>query len=184
MPIARRRFTVDEYERMAEAGILGKDDRVELVEGEIVEMAPIGPPHGGSVNRLTHRFTSLLRDRVIVSMQNPVRLGTFSEPQPDLTLLRPRPDFYEKSHPEPDDVLLLVEVASSTVSYDRSIKLPLYAKWGVVQVWLVNLDVSVIEVYRWHEDGTYGEPEIVRDTDRVIIDAFPDVVITAVDVLG
>jgi len=133
MPVSRWKFTVDEYARMAEAGILGEDDRVELLEGEIVEMAPIGPPHAGCVNRLTRLLTSRLGDRAVVGVQNPIRLGSLSEPQPDLTLLRPRRDLYSEGHPEADDVLLVVEVASSTSAFDRQVKMPLYAQAGIPQ---------------------------------------------------
>ena len=184
MPVARRRFTVEEYERMAQVGILGEHDRVELLEGEIVEMALIGAPHAGCVNRLIRLFATLLGDRVVVSAQNPLRLGQHSEPQPDLALLRPRPDFYSARHPEPDDVLLVIEVSSSSAAFDRLVKLPLYARAGVRQAWLVDLDTETVEVHRPIATGTYGDPQIVQRGERVVVDAFPDAVLTAADVLG
>lgn len=185
LPVSRRRFTVDEYERMADAGILAEDDRVELVGGEIVEMAPIGPAHAGCVKRLLRLFTALLGDRAMVSVQDPVRLGVDSEPQPDIALLRPRSDFYSTRHPEPADVLLVVEVAMASASYDRLVKLPLYASAGLPQAWLVDLESRSLEIYRLADDrGAYGKPEVVRGTARAPIDAFPDAALSVSDILG
>lgn len=137
--ITRRRFTVDEYHRMAEAGILGEDDRVELLDGEIVEMTPIGPRHAGGVNRLTRLFTTRLGARAIVTVQNPVVLGVRWEPQPDLAILRPRPDFYSTAHARPEDILLIVEVAETSGEADRRVKVPGYAAAGVPETWRVDL---------------------------------------------
>ena len=169
---------------MGEAGIFGEDDRVELIDGEIVEMAPIGPLHAGCVNRLTRLFTSRLGERAVVTVQNPIRLGRLSEPQPDLALLRPRDDLYAQGHAGPDDVVLVVEVSHSTSSFDRLTKMPLYAQWRVAQAWLIDLDAGVVEVYRLTVDGGYGEPDLVAGGGRVALDAFPEVEITAADILG
>ncbi len=152
------RFDVDDYYRMATAGILSPNDRVELIGGEIVDMAPIGSEHGGKTNRLTSLVARLVADgRVIASVQNPLRLDRHSEPQPDLMLLRPRPDFYESSHPTAADVLLLVEVADSSLAYDRGPKLALYARHGVPEVWLVDLVGRAVEICR--EPGPEGYAE-------------------------
>jgi Uma2 family endonuclease len=183
IPASRRRFTVDEYEQMAEAGILGEDDRVELLEGDIVEMAPIGPRHAASVKRLIDRLAPTLHGRAIVSAQDPIRIESDSEPQPDIALLRPRHDFYAHAHPSPQDVLLVIEVSDSTAWLDRRVKMPLYARAGIPQAWLVDLDNDVIEVYRGTA-GTYGDPVVAAGRERVVVDAFPDIVLTAVDVLG
>ncbi len=129
--LLRRPFTVAEYHRMAEAGVLGEDDRVELLEGEIVQMTPIGSRHAACVARLTHLFVDRLQGRAQVNVQNPVHLSERSEPQPDLALLRPRPDFYARAHPGPADVLLLVEVAETSSDVDWTVKIPLYAGAGV-----------------------------------------------------
>ncbi len=129
--LLRRRFTVHEYHQMGQAGILGEDDRLELLEGEIVEMAPIGSRHQAVVDRLTRLFSNRLGDAAVVRVQGPVRLGEETEPQPDLLLLAPRADFYASAHPGPDDVLLLVEVSDSSTEYDREMKLPLYARYGI-----------------------------------------------------
>lgn len=145
--IAKHFFTVAEYDRMGETGILTEDDRVELVEGEIIEMSPIGRRHAACVARLTNLFTRLLIENAIVWVQNPIVLNDYSEPQPDITLLRRRDDFYEHSLPTPSDVLLVVEVADTTLEYDRQIKVPLYARAGIAEVWIVNLVDEQIEIY-------------------------------------
>jgi Uma2 family endonuclease len=133
--IQRRLFSVHEYHQMLQAGVLGEDDRLELIEGEIVQLSPINSRHAACVNRLNALFTSRLTGRAVVSVQNPIRLDTHSEPQPDLALLKPRPDFYAASHPNPEDVLLVVEVADTSADYDRGVKLALYARVGIAEVW-------------------------------------------------
>lgn len=134
---------------MAKAGIFNEDDRVELIEGEIVEMSPIGPRHAGTVNRLIGCFIPLqMERRVTITVQNPIRLGKYSEPQPDLALLKPRPDFYSTSHPEPKDILLIVEIAETSVDIDRQVKIPLYAQAGIPEVWLLDLSEEKIKVYQ------------------------------------
>jgi hypothetical protein len=146
--VPRRRFTIDEYHRMGEAGVLSEDDRVELLDGEIVQMSPIGSPHAGCVDRLNALFTRRFGDRAIVRVQNPIILDRRSEPQPDVALLAPRPDFYSAAHPRPRDVLLAVEVMDTSRGYDRTLKLPLYARAELREVWLVDLTAQALEVYR------------------------------------
>ena len=143
--ITKRRFSVKEYYLMAEAGILSPRDRVELIDGEIVQMAAMGSYHAGCVNTLNRAFMETLGRRVVVSVQNPVRLSEHSEPQPDIALLRPRADLYTESHPRAGDVMLIVEVSHSTVEYDRDVKTPLYAAAGIPELWLVNLDEDFID---------------------------------------
>jgi len=123
-PLVRHRFTVEEYHRMGQAGILSEDDRVELIEGEIVEMAPVGSRHAACVKRLNALLSRRAGGRALVSVQDPIRLGEHSEPQPDLALLKPREDFYAAAHPGPEDVLLVIEVAETSLEYDREVKLP------------------------------------------------------------
>ena len=169
---------------MAEAGILSEDDRVELIEGEIVEIAPIGSRHGGHVNRLNRLFSQRAGDQAIVSVQNPVRLGEHSEPKPDLTLLKPRPDFYASSHPGPEDVLLVVEVAETSAAYDLEVKLPLYARAGIPEVWLVDLAEERVEVYRQPSPQGYQEVQRVRRGQHLSSQAFPNLELAVDDVLG
>ncbi len=158
MTIARpHRFTVAEYHRMAEVGILGEDSRVELIRGQIVDTAPIGAPHLGMVNRLTRLLPSVLSGRGMLSVQNPVRLDDGSEPEPDVVVLRPRADDYQTATPCPSDVLLLIEVADTSLDDDRAIKVPLYAENGIAECWIANLVDRLVEVYRQPRNGGYAE---------------------------
>ena len=146
--IRRHRYTVDEYYRMGDSGILKQGDRVELIEGEIVDMVPVGSAHVGVVNRLNRLLVQALGDRAIVSVQNPVRLSAFSEPEPDIALLRPRDDFYSGAHPGPTNVLLIIEVSDSSLDYDRDVKLPLYARHEIPVVWLIDIQRKQLLVFR------------------------------------
>lgn len=187
MPVqlVRYRFTVKDYHRMAEAGIFHEDDRVELLEGEIVEMPPIGPGHAGGVKRLMSIFLPLQADgKAILSVQDPIRLEEHSEPQPDLALLKPRPDFYSHAHPGPEDVLLLVEVMASSSGYDREVKVPLYASFGIQETWLVDIEQELIEVYRAPGVEGYGEVHRVRRGQRLSPQMLPDFVCMADEILG
>lgn len=182
-PLARRRFTVDEYHRMAEAGILREDDRVELLDGEIVEMTPIGPAHAGQVNRLTRIFTGRLGDRAVVSVQNPIVLGTHWEPEPDVVLLRPRADYYRSAHPRPDDVLLVVEVAETSLARDREVKLRAYAAAGVPELWIVDLAGSGLEVCRDPAGDEYRDVRRLK-RGRVAPLAMSDVELSVEELIG
>lgn len=182
--IAKRLFTVSEYHQMAQAGIFSEDDRVELLEGEIVEMSPISSRHASCVKRLNELFTRLLGGRVIVSVQDPIRLSEHSEPQPDLALLRPRPDFYSAEHPQPKDVLLLIEVCETSADFDRRVKLPLYAKADITEVWLVNLAQEQIEIYRTPSPHGYSETQTFVRGQVLTVPNFPDVALQAEEILG
>ncbi|MCE2464366.1 MAG: Uma2 family endonuclease [Dehalococcoidia bacterium] len=182
--VIRRRFTVNEYYLMAQAGILHEDDRVELLEGEIVEMAAIGSRHAACVNRLNRILSEGLGSRAIISVQNPVRLGEHSEPQPDLTLLRPRPDFYSESHPESADVMLLVEVADTSEDYDREVKMPLYARYGITEAWLVDLSSRSIEMYRDPVLEGYRDIQLAMPGCSIAPQAFPDLELVVEKVFG
>jgi len=173
----QRLFTVEEYHRLAEVGVLHEDDRVELLNGLIVNMMPIGPFHGGSVNRLNRLFERLSQDRWLTSVQNPVHLGEHNEPQPDLLLLRPRDDFYNAGHPRPEDVFLLIEVSDSTLLIDREEKLPIYARAGIPEVWIVNLAERKIEVYSAPAAGAYTQSRRVLPGAPLAPLAFPDAVV-------
>lgn len=160
----RHLFDVDDYYRMAEAGILSREDRVELIEGEIVDLVPIGAAHGGKINRLTSLVGRLAAGgQVVASVQGPLRLGLHSEPQPNLMLLRPRADFYESGHPTAADVLLLVEVADSSLAYDRGPKLALHARHGVPEVWIVDLAGRAVEICRGPGPEGYAERRRVSE---------------------
>jgi Uma2 family endonuclease len=143
--IKRHRFTVEEYHKMGEAGLLSEDDRVELIDGEIVDMAPVGTRHLACVVALNHLFVEASGGRYFVSVQNPVALGERNEPQPDLSLLRTRPDPTAARPPGPGDVFLVVEVSDTTLAYDRDVKLPRYAQAGVPEVWIVDLEGRRVE---------------------------------------
>jgi len=153
---ARHRLTVRDYHRMADAGIFGEDGRIELIDGDLIDMAPIGPGHASVVNRLTQPFVLACAGRAIVSVQNPVALNDASEPQPDVVISRLRDDFYATGHPGPADILLLVEVADSSLRFDRTVKLPLYARAGVGEVWIVSLVHRVVDAYRGPAGDGYG----------------------------
>ena len=151
---ARRPLSVDDYHRMADAAIFGPEERVELIEGEIIAMPPIGPDHASLVDRLNRTFGRAVGDAAIVRVQNPVHLSRFSEPQPDLCLLAPRDDFYAGFHPRPADTLLAIEIAKSSLAYDTTRKAPLYAHEGVQELWIV--DVAGRAVRRFRSPGARG----------------------------
>ena len=146
--VARRALTVSDYHRMGEVGILTDRDRVELIEGELIAMSPIGSEHAGTVNALTRRLVQAVGERGVVAVQNPVQLDDLSEPQPDFAVLRPRPDDYRRATPRPNEVLLLIEVADSSLAYDRNVKRSLYARHGIPEFWIVNLVAGEVEVCR------------------------------------
>lgn len=172
--LAPHRFTVDEYYRMAETGILAPDARVELLEGEIIDMEPIGPFHSGTTNRLNRLFSDPTGKRWITSVQSPLRLNRRSEPQPDLMLLRPDANDYTDRHPTAEDVFLLIEVAQSSLDYDRSKKLPAYGKAGVPEVWIINLGEAVVEVYREPHYLGYESRTVLATGEQASPAAFPD----------
>jgi Uma2 family endonuclease len=173
--LRRHRLSVNDYYRMAAAGILHEDSRVELIEGEIIDMTPIGKSHGGTVKYLTRILTETLGRKAIISVQDPVRLGDFSEPQPDLMALRPRQDFYRTAHPRTGDVLLLIEVADTTLRYDREVKMPLYARYGVVEAWLVDLENRRLEIFRDPSHQGYRGIRPAANLVRVPVLALPEI---------
>lgn len=157
VPPRQHLHTVEDYYRMAESGILKPEDKVELIEGVIVDMVPIGSKHGGVVNKINRLLSRAVDDEAIVSIQNSVRLNDFSEPEPDVVLLKFRQDFYTESHPGPSDILLIIEVANSSLNYDRDVKLPLYARHNIPQAWLLDLSTDTLWIYSQPQDGTYKE---------------------------
>ena len=168
-----RRFTVEDFERMVETGIVAEDDPVELIDGQVVEMSPIGPRHAAAVDSAAEFFVIACRGKAKVRVQGPVRAGRRSQVQPDLALLRPRDD-YAAAHPQAEDVLLLIEVADSSLLLDRNQKVPLYAREGVVEVWRVNLISDSVEVFRRPEHGAYTDQSVVQRGAELSPLAFPD----------
>ena len=182
--IARKQFSVDQYSRMAEAGILAPGDRVELIEGEIVDMSPMGSLHAACVDRLTQRFVLAFVKAVVVRVQSPVRLSDFSEPEPDFSILKPREDFYCGGHPGPEDVLALVEVADSTIAFDRQVKVPLYGRSGIREVWIVDLNGGAVEVYREPQVEGYGDVTIFQAGDTVGFEFAAEIAFAVEEILG
>ena len=179
-----RRFSVDEYYAMAEAGILAPNERVELIDGEIITMSPIGNPHGAGVDRATDLLVPLVTGRAIVRVQAHVRLADDCQPEPDLLLLVRRDDFYSTEAPAPADVLLLIEVADSSLSYDRNRKLPLYARYNIPEVWIENIPARAIEAYSNPVDGQYTGSRIYRPGETISPQAFPDLELPVGQLMG
>ena len=177
------RFTVGDYHRMTEAGIFDEDSRVELIRGQIVDRAAIGAPHLGMVNRLTRLLPAMLAGRGILSVQNPVRLDDSSEPEPDVAVLKPRADDYGTATPRAADVLLLIEVADTSLSQDRDVKAPLYAEGGIAEYWIVDLAGPAVEVYRQPRDDRYAQVQRVGPEGTLDIAALPGVTLPAADLL-
>jgi Uma2 family endonuclease len=181
--LPRHLWTVDEYHRMGEVGLLDADARVELLEGEIVEMALIGDAHAAISNQLTRLLVLAVGERGVVAVGNPVRLSLHSEPQPDFSVLRPRAG-YEMRGPRPEDVMLAVEVSDTTLRRDRRVKLALYARAGIPECWIVNLEVREVEIYRSPAGDTYASVERKGPGDVAAIEALPGVTIAISQILG
>jgi Uma2 family endonuclease len=180
----RRLFTVDEFHQMANASIFREDDRVEILAGEIVQMAPIGSRHAACVDRLNRFMHERLGRECIVRVQNPVRLDDYSEPQPDLALVKPREDFYSAAHPTAADVLVVIEVADTSADADRAEKVPLYARSRIPETWIVDLDRRVIDVYDRAEINGYQEHRRFGAGDKLSSPVVPALTLSAADVLG
>jgi len=181
---ARRCFTVDEYDRMIQTGIVREGERVELLAGEIIQMAAMGSRHAACIADLNEWFVPRVIGRAITDIQLPIRLSAISEPEPDLMLLRPRPDRYRTALPRSEDVLLLVEVSDTTLRFDRNVKLPLYAAAGIPEVWLVDLPRKRVFVYQQPEAGGYGRTTIVSISGSLSPSAFPDLLLPIAQIVG
>jgi len=180
----RHRLTVADYYRMGEVGILAPDSRVELIDGEIIDMAPPGSLHAGTVNQLTLLLLRALGERALLQVQNPVRLDAYSEPQPDLALLRPRADFYKSRHPRPGDVWVVIEVADTSLRYDRDVKAGLYARNGIAELWLIDVQDHRLTRYRGPAKGSYGHVDQPDLGLPLTIDALPDALIDLSKLFG
>ena len=153
--VSRRLFTVHEYHRLVHAGILCEDDRVELIRGEVLEMSPIGPRHSAAVLRATNKLTRLVGDHAIVGVQGSIRLDEYNEPQPDICLLRPKDDFYASGHAGPSDIFLIVEMADSSLEYDQSVKMQLYAETVIPEYWIADIRNDCLIAYSDPAQSTY-----------------------------
>jgi len=182
--VLRHRFTVEDYHRMGQAGILSEQDRVELIDGEIVVMTPIGSPHAGTTTFLHGWFLPRLVGRALIREQNPVVLSPHSEPQPDLAVVLPRSDHYRHAHPRAADIFFLIEVSDTTAEFDRTVKLPLYARAGIREVWIVDLAAACVEVYRQPGADGYERMERFMRGQSVAPQAFPDLFLSVNDILG
>jgi Uma2 family endonuclease len=181
--IERRLFTATEYERLAEAGILSEDDRVELIEGEIINLSPIGSRHAACVKRLNALLTQALGKSVIVSVQDPILLDDLSEPQPDIAVLRPRGDFYKTGHPTPANIMLIIEVAETSLEYDRGVKIPLYAKAMIPEVLLVGLNAETVTQYARPLNGTYQGVRTLYRGQSLTLQSIPELTLNIDDIL-
>ena len=171
--IKKHLLTVDEYHRMGETGILKQQDRVELIEGEIIDTAPIGSNHAGTVNYLSKVLNTSLRNEAIISSQNPIVISELSEPEPDIVILKPRADFYRHAHPTPEDIYLVIEVAETSLRYDRDIKIPLYAKHGIAEVWLVDLESKQLTTFFSPKNDQYEKIETIATYTQLAIQKIP-----------
>jgi Uma2 family endonuclease len=180
----RHLINVDEYYRMAEVGLLAPDVRVELIEGEVIDMAPIGSKHAGIVNFLLRILDRRVGERAIVTVQQPVRLGVKSEPQPDLALLKARTDMYRNSHPTSSDVLLLIEVSDTTLRFDRGPKLAMYAKHNIPEVWIVDVDGKQVHCMREPNGNDYQSLVSMDSSSSIAISALPDIQISLSELFG
>jgi Uma2 family endonuclease len=177
----RYRFTVEQYYQMAESGILGPDERVELIEGEIVEVAAIGPTHAWLVANLTRTLTQRTDDNIRVDVQNPIHLGPRTEPQPDITLSRRHPG--RIAHPTPEDILFLIEVADTTLDYDRNTKLPLYAAAGIAESWLFDVSAWTLERHTEPRDGVYQQVARIGRGQSLASTTRPEITLAVDDLL-
>jgi len=168
---------------MGETGVLQPDARVELLDGQIIDMSPIGPSHGSTVKRLNLLFNHYAQGRWLLAVQDPIHLDDYSEPQPDLMLLKPASDFYRSRHPGPDDVFLLIEVSDSTLESDREAKLPAYGRAGIAEVWIVNLVNGTLEIYREPNFTGYSSIQILNPGDQASPAHFPDATIDVAELL-
>jgi Uma2 family endonuclease len=176
-------FTIHEWRKMGEANIFPPGKRIELINGQILDMAPIGFNHAGHLKRINKLFTLQIPDNLIVSIQDPLQLGNLSEPEPDFILLKPDTDCYTTRHPQANDVLLIIEIADSSLKLDQTEKLRLYALHGIPEYWIVNLESSCLETYRKPQNDTYIEKTILVKGDTVTLSQLPELTIQVSDIL-
>jgi Uma2 family endonuclease len=180
----KHRFSVSEWHKMGTINIFPPDARMELIEGEIIDMAAISPSHAGCVRHFIELFSTQKGKTALINVQNPIVLGDISEPMPDLTLLRPAAHFYKKRHPTAEDVFLLVEVSDTTVQHDREEKIPIYAKDGIVECWLVDLNEFQVEVYLNPTANGYTNKRIFDSEQTLIPSQLPHIKIPVSEILS
>jgi Uma2 family endonuclease len=181
MTATKYKFTTQEYHLMSEVGMFAKEHRLELIKGEIVKMSPIGRKHCACIAKLQKKFEQILGERIIVWTQNSIHLNSESEPQPDLALLKLRADFYAERLPRPEDILLIIEVADSTISYDRDVKMPLYAEFGITEAWLIEVNAKTLTKYTEPSPKGYKTSHLLELNDAVLC---LDVAIALTDIFG
>ena len=184
LEVPRHRLRVADYHKMIAAGVLGKDDRIELIDGELIEMAPIGDAHAGITNQLNYLLTRRSGEAYLVGVQTPLVLDAHNEPEPDLLVLRWRADFYKYAKPTAADVCLLIEIADSSLTYDQTVKLPLYALHGIPEIWLINLPQRRFELYRAPRDGRYERRDYAEIGMQAWTDSIAGIVVDVGEVLG
>ena len=182
--LARRPFTTTEYYKLLETGFFTEDDRVELIDGEIITMSPIGPRHTASVKRLNTFLVRKTFGLALIGVQDPIHLNQYSAPQPDISILKFHADYYASGHPEPENILIAIEVADSSVDYDRQIKFPKYAEAGIPEAWLVDLVNDRIEIHALPNEGIYQEVRFILRHQKIISRILPQLKLKAEDILG
>ena len=182
--LERYPITTDVYHQMIKQGILTSNDKIELLEGDLIKMSAVGPRHAACVDRLSEILRTEFGKSITLRHQNPVELSDFSEPEPDIAILRRREDFYAHAHPAPGDVLLLIEISESTLKKDRGIKLSAYAKAGIVEYWIVNLQDDIIEVYTSPAGSSYQVTRIVHRHETLSPVLLSSIILEADEVLG
>lgn len=183
-PVTRKRFRVEEFHKMTELGILPEESGWEIVDGYLIDKMSIGSKHASTVKRLNRILTKLVKDNAIVSVQDPIRLDDYNEPEPDIALLKPREDFYSKNHPLPQEILLLIEVSDSTIEYDRKIKKTLYAKAGITEFWIINLQDDTLEFYSQPKNGNYRLARILESGETLKLNSIENLTLTINEILG
>jgi Uma2 family endonuclease len=182
MQVLTRKFTIEQYHQMAQSNIFQPEEKLELIQGEILKMSPVGLRHAKTVKFLNHLLTYQLHNQAIIGVQDPIQLGDLSEPQPDLSVLRMRADFYELEAPKSQDIYWLIEVSDSTIKYDRETKIPVYAESNIQEVWLVNLNENNLEVYRKPENNRYQSFQKLTSSQVISPLAFPNLIINLSDI--
>ncbi len=182
--VTPKRFRVEDFRKMTEAGILPEESGWEIIDGYLIDKMSIGSKHASTVKRLNRKLTRLFEDEVIISVQDPIHIDEFNQPEPDIALLKPREDFYAESHPSPQDVLLLIEVSNSTIEYDRDIKKTLYARTGIVEFWIVNLPDETVECYSQPKNGNYRLARILEKGEIVESNAVENLKLSVEEILG